>query len=160
MNTITEVDETTPRVTPRLSESRLETDLTDYPKNYEAELRTWVERSAAYCFFFIILQITQTTSLNFCFSFIPLFILDLKIVIWAFWNRGESSLYDLFFSKNLLHQICSLSFKLMLIYHNQFKSFNSMLMMIPLALAFLNHFFHKSSSSQECEYLTWLVRIK
>ena len=160
MNTITEVDETTPRVTPRLSESRLETDLTDYPRNYEAEMRVWVQRSAAYCFFFIILQITQVSSLNISFSFIPLFILDLKIVIWALLNKDESSLYNRFFSKSLLHQICSLTFKLMLIYHYQSKSFNSMLMMIPLVLAFLNHFFHKSSSLQECEYLTWLVIFK
>src|SRR5574343_269751 len=101
MNTITEVDETTPRVTPHLSESRLETDLSDYPLNYEAELRVWVERSAAYCLFFIILQATQLTSTDFSFSLIPLFILDIKILLWTIWTRGESPLFDLFFSKNL-----------------------------------------------------------
>jgi hypothetical protein len=155
MNTITEVDETTPRRSTQSSQDSSRED--ENIANYEKELKVIIRRAAGFCLFFIILQISSFVSIDFDYSLIPLFLVDFQVIFSIFYFKGSKSVWQLIFSKDLAHQVFSLMFKSMILVHHIFKCFNSLFLVIPLALAFLNQFLSKSSNTEECKYLMWLV---
>lgn len=126
-------------------------------ETYKAELQIWIQRAAAYLIFFIILQISILTSLPNDLALVPLMVLDIKILIFEYLYSKYGNLFKFLISKNVLHQVCSFVFKLMLVIYNNSHIYSAFIILIPVFLAFLNQFLHKIDKTQECRYLAWLV---
>ena len=126
-------------------------------ETYKAELLIWMQRASAYLLFFIILQICMLASLTYDLSLIPLMILDIKILIFAYMYSKHNNLFKFLISKDVLHQVFSFVFKSMLILYHNLHLYSALMIPIPVFLAFLNQFFHKIDKTHECRYLVWLV---
>ena len=157
MNEISEPDED--------SSSRIGTtmnlDLSDPPlvlsqTIYKEELQKWVQKSIAYTFFFVFLQLWKSLSLPFFLSFIPLLWLDCQIFVNAYlFNR--TALWRIFLTKQVIHQVCSITFKILLVIYYYFKPFKALIIVIPIIITSLYDLFISSPKLYQCKYMTWTV---
>lgn len=157
MNVVTDVDEGVARrntmTTPVISEN----GTAENEETYKAIIKTWMQRAVAYCLFFIIAQISILTPTPPVLSLIPLIALDIKILVFKYLYERPARIIKFIFCKEVIHQIFSLAFKILLIIYSLSHAFSALYIPIPVLLAFLNQYFQKIEKTQECRYLSWLV---
>lgn len=157
MNVVTDVDEGNARRNTMTTPVTSENGTVENEETYKAIIKTWVQRAVAYCVFFIIAQISVLTPTPPILSLVPLLILDVKILVFKYLYERPARLIYFIFSKEVIHQIFSLAFKILLIIYCLSHAFSALYIPIPVLLAFLNQYFQKIEKTQECKYLSWLV---
>lgn len=157
MNIVTDVDEVTGRRNTVTSVNISENLNSENEETYKVIIKTWIERAIGYCLFFIILQVSLLTTIPSTLSLLPLILLDLKILVFKYLFDRPERILRFIFSKEILHQMFSLTFKTLLIIYSTWHLFSALYIPIPVLLAFLNQYFHKIDKTHECKYLSWLV---
>lgn len=146
--------------TTRVINERLETERIDSSTDvYKSELKFWIQRAISYLFFFILLQFSNLGYFNFSYSLIPLFALDLKILLSKLLSKN-SKFPLVMLNSVFVHQICSIVFKTELIMYWATKSFNPMVLLVPIIFLLFSQFLNKPEKNKSCKYLVWLVTCK
>ena len=124
---------------------------------YKEVLLDWVQQSVAYLLFFIVLQVALLIEAQVDPAFIPLFALNLKIIVFHVCSKRGSSLSELVFSMQVINELTSIAFKILLLIHKNNQGFNAIFIIVPVGVSFVNQLIHKPSKSEECRYLTWMI---
>lgn len=164
MNAVTEADErTSPRTRAIMNsnftvsnDANAQIPLVS-PENYKEELTNWMHKGVAYMFFFIILTLTELIEIPSTLCMIPLFMLDIKIAIAKIIQLKKESIFRILFSKTIIHQLCSIVFKIMILIHMYKFRFRLMYLTVPIVVTSIYDIIQRVPKEQECKYLSWLV---
>ncbi|OMJ66572.1 hypothetical protein SteCoe_36534 [Stentor coeruleus] len=164
MNAITESDE---RTTSRISGiMNLPTDVNDPTESqdpellkgiFKEELTNWIFKGFAYMFFFLILSIATILELPLTISMLPLFILDFKITISKSIQLKKDSIFKILISKTIIHQLCSITFKTMILIYIYKIRFRAVYLIVPIAITSIFDLIQRIPKLHECKYLSWLI---
>ncbi|OMJ70390.1 hypothetical protein SteCoe_31637 [Stentor coeruleus] len=164
MNATTESDErTTSRITGITS---LQTDANDQsgaqdpretPEIFKEELKNWMYKGFAYMLFFLILTLSTVFELPYTISMFPLFILDFKIAISKTIQLKKDSIFKILISKTIIHQLCSITFKMMIIIYIYQVKFRAIYLVVPIAVTSIFDLIQRIPRLHECRYLSWLI---
>ena len=160
MRVITELNESTSsRVDTSMNLNLSEViDPQIFINSYREELLKWLQKAIAYFFFFILLQLSFILPIPRSLSLFPLFCLDLQKLFSLYISLNFNSVWRYFLVKEVVHQVCSITFKVMLMLCINIKSFSVFSLIAPVFITSVYDFIHKASRDNECTYLTWLVR--
>ena len=124
---------------------------------FKEELIDWIQRAVAYLLFFTLFQVTIIIKTPPDSALIPLFVYDIKILVFLYCSRRYPTVLKRVFSLESMNQLCSIAFKTLVLVHKNSKSFNALFLTIPIGISLAYHLIFKVSKIRECHYLTWLV---
>lgn len=160
MNQITEVDESnTSRLGSIMNITSISIPQNDSHSIYKDQLKQWLNRGIAYLLFFLFLQFSIILEISKSISLMPLFGLDLILIFKIYFTCRSKPLVTFILSPILIHQLCSIAFKTMLIVCLELGSLQVVYLVIPIAITCIADVLKKVPKNHECVYLTWLVRI-
>lgn len=124
---------------------------------FKEELTNWMHKGIAYMFFFLILTLATLFKLPVTISMLPLFILDLKITISKSIQLKKDSIFKILISKTIIHQLCSITFKTMILIYIYKVHFRAIYLVVPIAVTSIFDLIQRIPKLHECKYLSWLV---
>ncbi|OMJ86904.1 hypothetical protein SteCoe_11453 [Stentor coeruleus] len=127
------------------------------PENYKEVLTNWMNKGIAYMFFFGILTLTEILEIPTTLSMFPLFMLDIKIAITKILLLKKKSIFKILSSKTIIHQLCSIVFKIMILIHIYQFRFRLIYLIVPITITSIYDLIQHIPKEQECKYLSWLI---
>ena len=158
VHTITNMNETVNSI-PNLDLSGILQDPHEVKQSYKEELLAWVKRATAYFFCFILVQLSLLHYIPSYLALLPLVLFDCFLLYRSF-STSPPQVLKFLLSFSTIHQLCSLTIKIMLSIYLGISAFTKFLFIIPLIITCFFDLLNRVPKDRECRYLTWLVTSK
>ena len=135
-------------------------DTTDMTRKYYRDvIMDWIKKAIGYLFFFIFLQLALLFPIPISISLIPLFCSDIYALQTIYTSSKAKKFWKFCMLKEVIHQTCSIIFKILLIIYLSFEYFSIFFLLAPILITSIYDLIYKVTKDRECKYMTWLVSI-
>ena len=142
---------------PNMNLSEIILDPYDVKQSYKEEILAWVKRAIGYFFCCILVQLAILHYIPAYISLLPLIFLDCVLLYQSSSKTPSFRIIKYLLSVSTIHQLCSLTIKIMLSIYLGLLPFSKYLFVIPLMITCFFDLMNRVPKDQECRYLTWLV---